>query len=138
MVEFAVKSSGPRPFGGTFKFYCWFSFIIWNWSVHIFLFSVSVLRNCTLLGICPFLLGCPLYRHVIGFSLLWSFYFFGVDYNCTVLILLIWASLSFSWWILQKWYPQFCILSQRISSSVSLIVSMVFWSLFHLFCSGSK
>ena len=47
----------------------------------------SVLRDCTFLGICLFVLGCSFYWHiVVCISLLWSFYFCGVGCNFSFFI----------------------------------------------------
>ena len=48
-------------------------------DIGLFIFSNSSwfsLRNCTFLGICPFLPGCPLYWHILACSIiLWSLVF---------------------------------------------------------------
>ena len=61
-------------------FCCWKFFNhSFNFSscAHIFyFFLVWSGKGCTLLRICPFLLGCPFYWHIVAHSsLLWSFVF---------------------------------------------------------------
>ena len=91
-----------------------------------------VLRDCTFLRICPFILGHPLYWHIVVHSALSVFCFSVVPVvtSFSFLILFIWA--LFFLMNLPKDLSVLFIFSRK-QLLVSLIFSIVFKPLFHLF-----
>ena len=57
------------------------------WLVCSHFLPRSVLEVCTFVRICPFLLGCLLYWHIVSCSsLLWSLYFCDINCNFSLFI----------------------------------------------------
>ena len=108
--------------------YYWFNFITSILVCSYFLFlPISFLRECTFLGICPFLQGCPSYYHTVIYICIYlcyiciylciyiyayyiysnllnnHLYFCSINYNISFFILFAWA-FPFTWWDLVEVY----------------------------------
>ena len=84
-------------------FWLLIQFHYWKLVCSSFLFLLDlVLGDCTFLGSYPFLLGCPIYWHIIFVcgNLLWSFVFLWYLFNFSSFISdFIDLGPLFSWWI---------------------------------------
>ena len=97
------------------------------WFVHSsFLFLLGlILEDCTFLRICAFLLGCPIYWHIVACSSLYDpLHFCNVHCNFSLFIsnFIDLSPLFFSWWV-----------SLRVYNFVDLFKEPAF-SFINLFC----
>ena len=91
----------------TLVFFCWKKLLVqflfmclWLVCSYFISLSCSVLEGYIFLRICPFLWSCPFHWHIVTHSNLLRFSTLSVVTSpFSFLILLIWVSSLFSWWV---------------------------------------
>ena len=118
---------------GLLGVYYKFNFNIRDVCSDCLFFLDSALEDFMFLEIFPCLLGCPIYWHIPVHNFSHYFlYLYDIDYYFSSFISHFTWVLFFSWWAWLKIY-QFYLPFPKKQLLVSLIFSIVFWSLFYLF-----